>query len=65
MFPLYARGVGDYSMKLNIKRKYEDLRKSEYPKIEDQLDMLYKDKVNGTNLWFDKIKEIKDKHPKV
>ncbi len=52
-------------MKIGIIRKYSDLRKSEYPKIEDQLDMLYKDKVNGTNLWFDKIKEIKEKHPKV
>lgn len=44
--------------------KYIDQRKSEYPSIQDQLDMLYWDKVNGTNNWQAKITEIKEKYPK-
>lgn len=43
---------------------YSEKRASEYPSIQDQLDMIYWDKVNGTNLWQDKITEIKNKYPK-
>lgn len=43
---------------------YKDLRSAEYPSIQDQLDMLYWDKVNGTNNWQAKITEIKEKYPK-
>jgi hypothetical protein len=35
-----------------------------YPKIGDQLDMLYHDQVNGTTTWKDAIKAIKDANPK-
>ncbi len=45
-------------------QKYIAARKSEYPSIQDQLDMLYWDKINGTNNWQDKITEIKEKYPK-
>ena len=38
---------------------YIEKRQSEYPSIPDQLDMLYWDKVNNTNLWQEKIAEIK------
>lgn len=44
---------------------YIELRKAEYPAIEDQLDMIYWDKINGTSTWQDKITEIKEKYPKV
>jgi hypothetical protein len=44
--------------------KYINERKVAYPSISDQLDMLYWDKVNGTNTWLDKITEIKEKYPK-
>lgn len=44
---------------------YQEQRAAEYPPIEEQLDMIYWDKVKGTNLWQEKIKEIKDKYPKV
>lgn len=43
---------------------YIEKRVAEYPAIADQLDMIYWDKVNGTNLWQEKIAEIKAKYPK-
>ena len=43
---------------------YVEKRQREYPSIPDQLDMIYWDKVNGTNLWQEKITEIKTKYPK-
>ena len=43
---------------------YAELRQQEYPPIEEQLDMIYWDKVNGTNNWADLITEIKEKYPK-
>lgn len=60
----------------NIKQKYSDenmflsmltfnrthYRKNEYPSIEDQLDMIYHE---GLDAWKLKIKEVKDKYPKV
>lgn len=35
-----------------------------YPSIGDQLDMIYWDKVNGTNIWVDLITSIKNQFPK-
>ena len=47
---------------------YKSKRKAEYPSIEDQLDMLYKDlvagKVDSTGEWAKFIKKIKDDNPK-
>lgn len=43
---------------------YVEKRMMEYPPLTDQLDMIYWDKVNGTNLWQEKIAEIKNKYPK-
>ena len=45
-------------------KTYIEKRVAEYPPISDQLDMIYWDKVNGTNLWQSKITEIKTKYPK-
>ena len=45
-------------------KTYAEKRLAEYPAISDQLDMIYWDKVNGTNLWQEKITEIKTKYPK-
>jgi hypothetical protein len=39
-------------------------RRDNYPSINEQLDMLYHDKVNGTNTWKEKIQEVKDAFPK-
>ena len=43
---------------------YIEKRLQEYPAISEQLDMIYWDKVNNTNLWQQKIAEIKAKYPK-
>ncbi len=45
-------------------KTYAEKRLAEYPPIGDQLDMIYWDTVNDTNLWQDKITEIKAKYPK-
>lgn len=44
---------------------YAEKRQAEYPALSEQFDMIYWDKVNGTNLWQEKIAEIKTKYPKV
>ena len=44
--------------------QYSRNRKLEYPPIEEQLDMLYWDRMNGTERWIQAIKNVKDKHPK-
>ena len=43
---------------------YIELRREAYPSIQEQLDMLYWDMVNGTENWKDMISEIKSKYPK-
>lgn len=47
-----------------LPQTYAEKRLAEYPAISDQLDMIYWDKVNDTNLWQEKIAEIKAKYPK-
>jgi len=48
----------------NIDFSYNIKRQNEYPSIQEQLDMLYWDLMNGTDNWRDKITEIKTKYPK-
>ena len=43
---------------------YQRNRLSEYGSIGDQLDMIYWDGKNGTNLWQEHIYTIKSKYPK-
>lgn len=43
---------------------YAEKRAAEYPSVEEQLDMIYWDKVNGTNKWQETITAIKAKYPK-
>ena len=45
-------------------KTYTELRQAEYPSLQDQLDMIYWDKVNGTNTWQETITSIKAKYPK-
>jgi len=47
-----------------IEPDYATLRQAAYPSREEQLDMMYWDKVNGTTIWEDTIQAIKDKYPK-
>jgi hypothetical protein len=44
--------------------QYQRDRAKDYPSIQDQLDMQYWDKVNGTNKWQDTINAVKQKYPK-
>ena len=39
-------------------------RKVAYGGIGDQLDMMYWDQVNGTNIWFDHVAQVKTDNPK-
>ena len=58
---------GDYLESVSnpvVEETYAQKRLREYPVIGEQLDMIYWDKVNGTNLWQEKIAEIKAKYPK-
>jgi hypothetical protein len=41
--------------------EFQRLRKLEYPKIEDQLDLLYHKGIDG---WKEEIQKVKDKYPK-
>jgi hypothetical protein len=43
---------------------YADERVLDYPPIQDQLDMIYKDGTNRTNKWAEMITAIKLNHPK-
>ena len=44
--------------------QYQRDRKFKYPSWQDQLDMQYHDKVDGTTTWQAAIQAIKDAHPK-
>lgn len=43
---------------------YRDQRRSQYPALADQLDMLYHDQINGTTVWKNTIAAVKAAHPK-
>jgi hypothetical protein len=47
-----------------VEPDYATLRQQEYPSREEQLDMMYWDKVNETTTWKDTIQAVKDKYPK-
>ena len=44
--------------------QYQYDRASAYPSIQEQLDMLYWDSVNGTTTWADAIAQVKADYPK-
>ena len=44
--------------------EYQRLRAVAYPSLQDQMDMLYWDNVNGTTTWQDAIAAIKAQYPK-
>ena len=45
-------------------KQYQRDRSKDYPSIQDQLDMQYWDKINGTNKWQQAINAVKQKYPK-
>ncbi len=46
------------------KLDYQRKRAAEYPSIQNQLDMQYWDKKNGTTTWVDAITKVKTDNPK-
>ena len=61
----YEQYNGEFLLKSDIPAlSYSELRQAEYPSLQDQLDMIYWDKVNGTNTWQETITSIKAKYPK-
>jgi hypothetical protein len=44
--------------------EYQRQRAGAYPSIQEQLDLLYWDKVNGTNNWEAAIEAVKTEYPK-
>ena len=45
-------------------KEYQRDRAKDYPSIQEQLDMQYWDKINGTNKWQQAINAVKQKYPK-
>ena len=58
------QGIGIVEGPDVVELSYVELRMKEYPSREDQFDMMYWDKVNGTTAWEDIIQAVKDKYPK-
>ena len=44
--------------------EYKGKREDQYPSLQDQLDMQYWDKKNGTTTWADAIAKVKSDNPK-
>ena len=44
--------------------EYQRDRASKYPELKEQLDMQYKDLLNGTTTWKDAIAKVKSDNPK-
>ncbi len=61
---IYEKGTGIVEGPDIITQSYIDLRKSEYPSLEEQQDMQFWDQENGTSHWKDTIQTIKNKYPK-
>lgn len=43
---------------------YAEKRAAQYPSLAEQLDMIYWDKVNGTDVWQETVAAVKEKYPK-
>ena len=67
--PMPTEEEFNLELKLLVEKKqreriWKPQRLAAYPPIEDQLDMIYWDQINGTQKWRDTITEIKKKFPK-
>jgi hypothetical protein len=59
----------DYENEIILEPDYQTQRRSEYPNLGEQFDMLFHEiesngTINNTGEWFTKLKEIKQKYPK-
>ena len=48
----------------DARERYKRRRLREYPSVRRQLDMMYRDAMDGTTTWMDEITRIKEKYPK-
>jgi len=55
--------IQEFKNKYELKQYQRDRAKN-YPSIQEQLDMQYWDKINGTNKWQQAINAVKQKYPK-
>ena len=46
------------------KLKYQEDRMYKYPSLQEQLDLQYWDKKNGTNKWVEAVDKVKSDNPK-
>jgi hypothetical protein len=62
----YAEKINNLAAILNDEAQngYKTDRQSAYASIQDQLDMMYWDGVNGTTTWKDHIAQVKSDNPK-
>ena len=59
--------IDDETLRLETEQAanaYKALRATEYPSIQNQLDMQYWDSVNGTTTWATAIAKVKTDNPK-
>ena len=64
-YRIVEKGEKYFSEKIEKKEPdYRDKRRAVYPDIGEQLDMIYWDKINQTNIWADTINKIKADYPK-
>ncbi len=45
-------------------KTYAENRAAAYPSVAEQLDMMYWDRMNGTNVWAETVAAVKAKYPK-
>ena len=50
--------------KISATEPYSEKRRKAYGSVQDQLDMLYWDQVNGTTKWKDHVSSVKSQYPK-
>ena len=59
-----AEEIAEWNATQYGRDRTEATNENSYPSIEDQLDMQYHDKVDGTTTWQDAIQAVKDAYPK-
>ena len=62
--PISKTDIETKSNEIATRDAHIEPRQNAYPSIQEQLDMQYKDAVNGTTTWKDAIQAVKDEYPK-
>jgi|TARA_R100000482_G_scaffold93922_1_gene39181 hypothetical protein len=62
--PISNEDINAKVAEIKVRDAHVAPRQRAYPSIQDQLDMMYKDEVNGTTTWKDAIAQVKADYPK-